>query len=60
MAGSHGGKRPGAGGPPGPRPGSATEWLQIRVTSGMKDDLKKRAAAQGVSISKYVLQQLGV
>lgn len=48
---------------PGPgRPkldNAATEWLQIRVTPGVKADLKKRATAEGVSISKYVLKQLG-
>jgi hypothetical protein len=50
-----GGARKGAGRPPGStKEGTATEWVQIRVTHHEKETLRARAAARGIKISEYV------
>jgi len=49
-----GGVRKGAGGPKGPRPKTATEVIQIRVSRHEKQCIEDRAARRGVSVTEYI------
>jgi len=50
----HGGARQGAGGPSGPRLKTATEKVEVRVSTGEKEALKRRAAARKMTVSEYI------
>jgi len=50
----HGGKRTGSGGPKGPRPKTATDVIQIRVSPHEKQCIEERAARRGMSVTEYI------
>lgn len=54
---SHGGKRKGAGGPKGPRPKTATDVIQIRVSPHEKQCIEDRAARRGVSVTEFIKER---